>query len=238
MSTLQIVRRRIEEVLPYAANSKTHPASQVEAIAASIRRFGFNDPIAITASGVIIEGHGRLMAAQSLGMDEVPVLMLPDLTEDQADLYRIAHNKIALSSTFDFGMLVSEIRDIASAGAAQFGDMGFTQQAVDTLFQMFEGENAPTAGQATAAAGGPEHGLAPGNNTSAGLDAEIVWDDRAQRDRWNAFSQTVCGAAADQTRGEALTTFFAECMSGDRVPGQSAETSTMTDEAAMDWMTP
>lgn len=235
MSTPQIVVMSVADLIPYAANSKTHPASQVDAIAASIRRFGFNDPIAVTAANVIVEGHGRLLAAQSLGMEEVPVLLLPDLTDEQADLYRIAHNKIALSSTFDFALLVDQLREI-TAETAQFADMGFSQSSVDTLFNMFAGENAPTSGAPTSAAGGPEHGVA-GDQTNAGLDAEIIWDDKEQRDRWNAYVRHVESHAPEQTKGQALTHFFTDVLSGTRLPGTTAEATVAgSDPQNMDWM--
>ena len=78
-----------EALAPYAKNAKKHPAKQIKQVAASIKEFGFNQPIVVDKDGVVIVGHGRLEAAKLLGLKEVPVLQV-DLTEQQAAAYRLA----------------------------------------------------------------------------------------------------------------------------------------------------
>ena len=85
----------IELLTKYKNNTKTHPDSQVDKIANSIKSYGFDQPIAVDTEGVIIKGHGRLMAALKLGMKKVPVIVRADLTLIQAAASRIADNKVA-----------------------------------------------------------------------------------------------------------------------------------------------
>jgi ParB-like chromosome segregation protein Spo0J len=98
----------IAKILPYVNNPKRHPDEQVAQIAASIREFGFNDPIAIDKAGTIIAGHGRYLAAKLLQMKTVPVIKLPHLSPAQRKAYRIAHNKISINSNFDLELLTAE----------------------------------------------------------------------------------------------------------------------------------
>lgn len=89
------------------------PKRQTEQIAASIREFGFANPILIDADGVIIAGHGRLLAAKSLGMTEVPTIVLPHLSDAQKRALRIADNKIALGAGWDLDLLKLELTELA-----------------------------------------------------------------------------------------------------------------------------
>lgn len=91
----------VDKLIPYARNSRTHNDEQVAQIMASIKEFGFTNPILIGSDNVIIAGHGRLLAAQRLGLKEVPVVILPDLTETQRRALVIADNKIALNAGWD-----------------------------------------------------------------------------------------------------------------------------------------
>ncbi len=134
--TVEIVD--MEKVLPYAKNSKLHPDEQIEQIAASIREFGFNDPIAIDAEGVIVEGHGRLLAAAQLGFKQVPVIWLKHLSPEQAKGYRIAHNKLTLNSDFDTD-LGEEFKALLDADF-DLELTGFSQEEIDALL------NPPTEG--------------------------------------------------------------------------------------------
>jgi len=99
-------------LIPYARNSRTHSAEQVAQIAASIREFGFTNPVLIDAGGGIIAGHGRVMGAQSLGMAEVPCIRLGHLTDAQKRAYIIADNKLALNAGWDEAMLRLELNDL------------------------------------------------------------------------------------------------------------------------------
>lgn len=109
MSKLQIIYRKTDELIPYARNSRTHSPEQVQQIAASIREFGFTNPVLVDENGGIIAGHGRVLAAQLLDMEEVPTITLAGLTEAQKKAYVIADNKLALNAGWDFDMLKIEI---------------------------------------------------------------------------------------------------------------------------------
>jgi len=102
----------LETLIPYARNSRTHSDAQVAQIAASIREFGFTNPILIDAEGGIIAGHGRTMAARKLGLDEVPCIRLKNLTDAQKKAYIIADNKLALNAGWDDEMLKVELTEL------------------------------------------------------------------------------------------------------------------------------
>ncbi len=98
----------VTQIIPYVRNSKTHPKEQVDKIARQISEVGFTQPILIDSQDVVIAGHGRLEAAKSLGMTEVPVIKMSHLTEEQAMAYRIADNKVA-ESYWDLPLLAFEL---------------------------------------------------------------------------------------------------------------------------------
>jgi len=112
MAKQQIEQVSIEALIPYARNSRTHSDAQVAQIAASIREFGFTNPILIDAEGGIIAGHGRTMAARKLGLDEVPCIRLSSLTDAQKKAYIIADNKLALNAGWDDEMLKVELTEL------------------------------------------------------------------------------------------------------------------------------
>lgn len=116
MSKLKIVYRKVEDLIPYARNSRVHSDAQVAQIAASIREFGFRTAILVGGDNGIIAGHGRVLAARKLGMDEVPTLDGSDMSETQRRAYVIADNKIALNAEWDKEMLLLEVQDLEDAG--------------------------------------------------------------------------------------------------------------------------
>lgn len=101
-----------DDLIPYINNSRTHSESQIKQIAASIREFGFTNPILIDEGGSVIAGHGRLVAAELLDLDEVPTITLEGLTEAQRKAYVIADNKLALNSGWDDELLKIEIETL------------------------------------------------------------------------------------------------------------------------------
>ena len=114
---MDIVNKRIDDLIPYARNARTHNNEQVAQIAASIREFGFMNPVLIDSKGNIIAGHGRVLAARKLGLEEVPCVLHDHLTETQRKAYILADNKMALNAGWDEDMLRLELREL--------GDMGF-----------------------------------------------------------------------------------------------------------------
>ena len=101
------------KLIPYANNSRTHSEKQIQQVAASIKEFGFTNPILIDEDNGIIAGHGRLQAAQLLGMDTVPTISLKGFTEAQKKAYVIADNKLALNSGWDDELLKIEIEALS-----------------------------------------------------------------------------------------------------------------------------
>lgn len=110
---LSINYRKSGDLIPYINNSRTHSDHQVQQVASSIKEFGFTNPILIDEGDGIIAGHGRLMAAQKLGLDEVPTITLEGLTEAQRKAYVIADNKLALNADWDYELLKIEVENIA-----------------------------------------------------------------------------------------------------------------------------
>jgi len=116
MNTPHIELVPVGRLEPYTGNPMIHPDSQVRELANAIKAFGFRQPIIADINGVIIAGHGRLLAAKMLGMESVPVIYVSDLTEDQIAALRIADNKIARKSTYDLEILSDEVSKLVQAG--------------------------------------------------------------------------------------------------------------------------
>jgi len=127
-----IVNRRVEDLIPYARNSRTHSDEQVAQIAASVREFGWTNPVLIDGENGIIAGHGRVLAARKLGMVDVPCIELAGLTDTQRRAYIIADNKLGLNAGWDDELLAIEFAELADAG---FDNLltGFTQDEIDAL---------------------------------------------------------------------------------------------------------
>jgi DNA modification methylase len=109
---LQIKKIPVEKLIPYVRNSRTHSDAQVAQIAASIKEFGWTNPILVDGENGIIAGHGRLLAARKLGAKEVPVIELSHLTESQKRAYVIADNQLAMNAGWDTAMLTLELADL------------------------------------------------------------------------------------------------------------------------------
>jgi len=122
-----------KSLVPYARNARTHSESQVVQIAASIKEFGFTNPILTDGENGIIAGHGRLLAAIKLGMAEVPVIELGHLTKAQKQAYIIADNKLALNAGWDGEMLAIEFTELENAGF-NLELTGFDSTEIGNLF--------------------------------------------------------------------------------------------------------
>ena len=116
MTPPQIEHLPTDSLTPYARNARTHSPAQIAQVAASITEFGFTNPVLIDAQGGIIAGHGRVMAAQSLGLVEVPCLRLTHLSDAQKRAYIIADNKLALNAGWDEALLAVELGELAEIG--------------------------------------------------------------------------------------------------------------------------
>jgi DNA modification methylase len=132
----------VVSLVPYAENARTHSDTQVAQIAASIAEFGFVNPVLVDSSGVLVAGHGRVMAAKHLGMATVPAIRLQHLTEAQARALRLADNQIALNSGWDEALLAAEIARIREDGAVDLDVLGFSALELDQLLAAAEaGDN-------------------------------------------------------------------------------------------------
>lgn len=122
--SLEIVKVPIEAIKPFATNPREHPKSQIDMLKASISRFGFNNPVLLTADNVLIAGHGRLIAAKEQGLSHVPAIILSGLTEAEQRAYRIADNAIALKGKWALDRLALEAQVVLDAGIAPI-ELGF-----------------------------------------------------------------------------------------------------------------
>lgn len=136
---MTIVNKSLTELIPYARNSRTHNDEQVSQIMASIKEFGFTNPILTDGKDGIIAGHGRLMAAQRLGIEEVPTIELSHLTEAQKKAYIIADNKLALNSGWDEEMLKIELQELHDIGY-DIDLIGFTDEELEDMDIDLEGD--------------------------------------------------------------------------------------------------
>jgi len=131
---VKITQKKVTELIPYVNNSRTHSDEQVAQIAASIKEFGWTNPILVDGSNGIIAGHGRLMAARKLGFKEVPTIELADLTDTQRKAYIIADNRLALNAGWDNEMLTIELNDLLADGFA-LEMLGFDPKELSALLE-------------------------------------------------------------------------------------------------------
>ena len=120
------------ELIPYYNNAKEHPDEQVKKIASSIKNYGWDQPIVVDGENEIIKGHGRLQAAELLGLSEVPIIRREDLTEAEAKASRIADNKTAESAWID-DMLEAEVNVLAEDESINTDSLGFDDDELDSL---------------------------------------------------------------------------------------------------------
>jgi DNA modification methylase len=132
--TPKIEQVAVADLIPYASNSRTHSDAQIAQIAASIREFGWTNPILIDGDNTIIAGHGRLLAARKLGMEEVPAIILDHLSKAQQRALVIADNQLALNAGWDIDMLKAEIEDLKLEDF-DLGLLGFDDKFLDGLLE-------------------------------------------------------------------------------------------------------
>ena len=123
MAELKIVYLPPGELKPYENNARRHAEEDLATIRASIKTFGFRDPIAVWGpQNIIVEGHGRQIVAQEMGLETVPVIRLDDMTDEERKAYALAHNKTAELSGWDFGKLEEELAGLeAEFDMSEFG---------------------------------------------------------------------------------------------------------------------
>jgi DNA modification methylase len=134
---MKIEQVAVTALIPYAKNSRTHDDAQVAQIAASIKEFGWTNPILVDGERGIIAGHGRLLAARKLGMTEVPVIELKDLTPTQKKAYIIADNRLALNAGWDDQLLTIELNELL-ADKFSLDLLGFNADELNALLNPVE----------------------------------------------------------------------------------------------------
>lgn len=151
-SSTSIKKIKTTDLIPYANNSRTHSDEQVLQIASSIKEFGFLNPVIIDADNGIIAGHGRVMAAKKLGIDELPCIDASHLTEAQKKAYIIADNKLALNAGWDDEILRIELNvldelgfDLTLTGFSddELGELSFDDDAIIEMPELKDGEKEP-----------------------------------------------------------------------------------------------
>ena len=120
-------------VKPYEGNAKHHPPEQLERLAASIRRFGFNSPLLCLEDGTLVAGHGRLAAAALVGLDTLPVVVLRGMGMDEARAYALADNRIGELGVWDGDALERELMSLGDTDPTLVADAGFKPGEVEQL---------------------------------------------------------------------------------------------------------
>lgn len=134
------------KLIPYIGNARVHNEQQIQDLCRSIQQFGFVSPVLVDKSGEIIAGHGRLLAASRIGMEQVPVIELSHLSPREVMALRLADNRIQLSSTWDFEKLSAELNALVELDV-DLSLTGFDEQEIDALLKsdvaIFTGEHHP-----------------------------------------------------------------------------------------------
>ena len=140
---MKIIEMKVGDLIPYENNPRKNEQA-VEAVANSIKEFGFKNPIIVDKKNVIVAGHTRLKAAELLGIEKVPVIRADDLTEEQIKAFRLADNKTSELAGWDFGKLEEELEQITNINMSDFGFESSDEIDIDSFFQDAEkGEKEP-----------------------------------------------------------------------------------------------
>ena len=136
---MQIIQKKLADIVPYAKNTKKHDETQIKNVAESIKKYGWVQPIVIDNDGTIVIGHCRALAAERLGMEEVPCVVVSDLTEDEINALRIVDNKTN-ESPWDFDLLSAELPEIDLSDFEFDFNMptDFTADMIDDFFDNVE----------------------------------------------------------------------------------------------------
>lgn len=121
----QVERWSLNRLKPYDRNARTHSEAQIAQIAASMLEWGWTNPVLVDESGMIIAGHGRILAAQQLGYEDAPVMVARGWTDEQKRAYVLADNKLALNAGWDSEILATELAELGEAGV-DLGLIGFS----------------------------------------------------------------------------------------------------------------
>ena len=226
MDDLAIAWRPLGELIPYARNPRTHSDAQVAQIAASIREFGWTNPVLVDGANGIIAGHGRVLAARKLGLERVPVIELAHMSEAQKRAYVLADNQLALNAGWDEALLRLELADLSELGF-DLGLIGFAEGELERLLAgdgrtgLTEDDDAPALPEQAITRPGDlwmlgEHRLLCGDATVLadvervldGRLADMTFTDPPYNVDYGSSPRTSCGASIGQILNDDLGTGF------------------------------
>jgi hypothetical protein len=182
--TLEVTTRKVADLIRDEENLKVHPVLQIDQLVASIERFGFNDPVGIDEQNNVLEGHGRLLAADKIGLDEVPVVVISGLTEAEKRGYRIAHNQTTMNTGMNRDAVRNEFQAL-NLSSDDYMSVGYAQDDVLFLSDMFDGD----------ANSDMDHNGHERDNVSSFLPpvvrTSITFDNDAQFDKFQDFQMAL-----------------------------------------------
>ena len=138
---MEIIYKNIDELIPYENNPRLNDEA-VEYVKNSIKEFGFKVPVVIDKDNVIIAGHTRIKASKELGIKDIPCIIADDLTEEQVKAFRLADNKVAEKSMWDYTKLDEELDSILDIDMSMF-DFNIVEDSFDTDFSLADGDREP-----------------------------------------------------------------------------------------------
>jgi ParB-like chromosome segregation protein Spo0J len=176
-----IVMRDTASLVPYANNSRTHTQAQIAQIAASIKEFGFTNPVLLDGQFGIVAGHARVMAAQLLKMLQVPCIELGYLTEAQRKAYRIADNKLALNAGWDEHLLTIELKGLGEfdLGLTGFGELELSALFAEQTDGLTDPDEAPEAPEYPVSVSGDLWVLGSHRYCAATAQSRATWSARS-----------------------------------------------------------
>lgn len=192
INKIAIQYKKTADLVPYARNSRTHSKEQIEQIVKSINEFGWTNPILVSEKNDIIAGHGRVLAADKLGMKEVPCIQINNLTEIQRRAYVMADNKLALNAGWDDELLKLELHALDEADY-DLSIIGFDASELSTImFDDLISEDDKDD-----------------EETNFIVQYNIIFDDQAQQDVWFDFIKSLKTQYVEaETIGERLVAFI------------------------------
>jgi DNA modification methylase len=178
-----VEQRKVAALLPYAANARLHSEEQVEQLVAAFLAFGYTSPILIDERGEIIAGHGRVVAAKRVGMDSIPAIVRPGLSEGEKRALRLADNQIALNAGWDDALLAAEIARIREEGEVELPLLGFADAELDRLLALHDEDGATEPDPANEAPEAPAVAVSrPGDLWLCGEHRVLCGDATARAD--------------------------------------------------------
>ena len=139
---MQIISKKVKDLVPYAKNAKKHEQRQIDGVARSIEQFGFVQPVVVDKNNEIVIGHCRVLAAKKLKMKEVPCVCVDDLTDEQVKALRLADNKLN-ESEWDFALIDEELATISEIDMT---DLGFTIDDMEDPIEVIDEDDMSVSG--------------------------------------------------------------------------------------------